>query len=164
VNLPGKEPAAMATTTAQAPLGLFDTESLIGWEDLAIRDTVSHFVENRIKPEVADWFESASIPVRDLAKDLGSLGVLGMHLQGYGWAGTSATACRRGKGTDRRRDPRVRRPHQRTRVLRPGNHEEDVAARLGDQRTRARRRPPAGLRPHLRESQRVLNSLHDGSR
>jgi glutaryl-CoA dehydrogenase len=82
----------MATTTAQAPLGLFDTESLIDWEDLAIRDTVRRFVESRIKPEVADWYESASIPVRDLAKDLGSLGVLGMHLQGYGCAGASATA------------------------------------------------------------------------
>jgi glutaryl-CoA dehydrogenase len=76
----------------QTPFGLFAVDSLIDDEDRAIRDTVRHYVEDRIKPELADWYESASIPVRDLARELGSLGVLGMHLDGYGCAGTSATA------------------------------------------------------------------------
>src|SRR3954449_12726130 len=79
-------------TSPQTPLALFDTESLVGDEDRAIRDTVRRFVEDKVKPELAGWYESASIPVRDLAKELGSLGVLGMHLDGYGCAGTSATA------------------------------------------------------------------------
>ncbi|MEP6814451.1 MAG: acyl-CoA dehydrogenase family protein [Marmoricola sp.] len=78
--------------TPQTPLGLFGTDALIGEEDLAMRDTVRRFVEDRIKPELAEWYESASIPARDLAKELGALGVLGMHLEGYGCAGTSATA------------------------------------------------------------------------
>ncbi len=82
----------MATATPQSPLGLFGTDALVDSEDLAIRDTVRRFVEDRIKPELADWYESGSIPARDLAKELGSLGVLGMHLEGYGCAGTSATA------------------------------------------------------------------------
>ncbi len=82
----------MPAKSPQSPLGLFGTDALIGEEDLAIRDTVRRFVEDRIKPELADWYESGSIPARDLAKELGSLGVLGMHLEGYGCAGTTATA------------------------------------------------------------------------
>jgi glutaryl-CoA dehydrogenase len=82
----------MAHAKPQTPLGLFDTDGLIAEEDLAIRDTVRRFVEDRIKPHLADWYESASIPARDLAKELGSLGVLGMHLEGYGCAGTTSTA------------------------------------------------------------------------
>ncbi len=82
----------MATPTPQTPLGLFGTDALIAEEDLAIRDTVRRFVEDRIKPQLADWYETGSIPARDLAKELGGLGVLGMHLDGYGCAGTSATA------------------------------------------------------------------------
>jgi glutaryl-CoA dehydrogenase len=79
-------------TAPQTPLALFDTESLVGEEEGAIRDTVRRFVEDKVKPELAQWYESASLPARDLAKELGSLGVLGMHLEGYGCAGTSATA------------------------------------------------------------------------
>ena len=76
----------------QSPLGLFGTDALVGEEELAIRDTVARFVERRVRPEVAGWYEAAALPVRELAKELGSLGVLGMHLEGYGCAGTSATA------------------------------------------------------------------------
>src|SRR4051812_36651376 len=76
----------------QTPLGLFGTDALVDGEDLAIRDTVRRFVQDNIKPDVADWFETGSMPARELAKELGALGVLGMHLEGYGCAGTSATA------------------------------------------------------------------------
>ncbi|HSJ21367.1 MAG TPA: acyl-CoA dehydrogenase family protein [Nocardioidaceae bacterium] len=82
----------MAPPTPQSPLGLFGTDALVDEESLAMRDAVRRFVEDRIRPEVADWYETGSIPARDLAKELGSLGVLGMHLEGYGCAGTSATA------------------------------------------------------------------------
>jgi glutaryl-CoA dehydrogenase len=80
---------AMATTS---PLGLFAVDDLIPDEDRAMRDTVRRFVNDRIRPEIADWYEAAQIPARELAKELGSLGLLGMHLEGYGCAGTSATA------------------------------------------------------------------------
>ncbi|GAA3115617.1 hypothetical protein GCM10020001_038810 [Nonomuraea salmonea] len=63
-----------------------------------IRDTVRSFVADRVLPHVGDWFEEAVFPARELAPELGSLGLLGMHLQGYGCAGTDATsygvACR----------------------------------------------------------------------
>jgi glutaryl-CoA dehydrogenase len=76
----------------QTPLGLFGTDALVDEESLAIRDTVRRFVDDRVRPEIADWYESGRIPARELAKELGSLGVLGMHLTGYDCAGTSATA------------------------------------------------------------------------
>ncbi len=86
------EESTLSSKTPQSPLGLFGTDALVGEEELAIRDTVARFVEQRVRPEVAGWYEAAALPVRDLAKELGSLGVLGMHLEGYGCAGTSATA------------------------------------------------------------------------
>lgn len=82
----------MVTGTPQSPLGLLDVDRLIDDEDRMIRDTVRRFVADRLRPEIAAWYEAGSLPARDLAKELGALGVLGMHLQGYGCAGTSATA------------------------------------------------------------------------
>jgi glutaryl-CoA dehydrogenase len=76
----------------QTPLGLFGTDALIDDDDRAIRDTVRRFVDDRLRPHLAEWYESAQIPARELARELGALGLLGMHLEGYGCAGTSATA------------------------------------------------------------------------
>ena len=76
----------------QTPLALFGTDGLIGEEDRAIRDTVRKHVEEKLKPHIAEWYESGQVPARELTQELGSLGVLGMHLEGYGCAGTSATA------------------------------------------------------------------------
>ena len=82
----------MATARTQTPLELFGTEGIVDDEDRAIADTVRRFLEDRVRPELAGWYEAGKVPVRDLAKQLGGLGVLGMHLHGYGCAGTSATA------------------------------------------------------------------------
>lgn len=76
----------------QRPLQLFALEGLLTEEERAIRDVVRTFVDEHIKPEVADWFEAGTIPARDLAKQFGALGVLGMHLEGYGCAGTNAVS------------------------------------------------------------------------
>jgi glutaryl-CoA dehydrogenase len=78
--------------TPQTPLGLFGTDTLVSEEDLAIRDTVRAFVDDKVRHSLAQWYESGTIPARELAQSLGSLGVLGMHLDGYGCAGTTATA------------------------------------------------------------------------
>jgi glutaryl-CoA dehydrogenase len=66
-------------------------DSLLSDEERAIRDVVRAFVNDRVVPVVGDWFEAGTIP-RELAGELGALGVLGMHLDGYGCAGASATA------------------------------------------------------------------------
>jgi glutaryl-CoA dehydrogenase len=61
-------------------------------EDRMIRDTVRGFAASRVEPHVADWFERGTFPVRELAPELGKLGLLGMHLTGYGCAGAGAVA------------------------------------------------------------------------
>ena len=76
----------------QHPFAILDLDSLLDDEEKAIRDVVRQYVDDRIKPEVADWFEAGTIPAKELAKEMGELGLLGMHLEGYGCAGTSATA------------------------------------------------------------------------
>jgi glutaryl-CoA dehydrogenase len=74
------------------PLDLIAADSLLDEEELAIRDTVRQFGVDRLQPHIAEWFEAGTLPARDLARELGSLGVLGMHLEGYGCSGTSAVA------------------------------------------------------------------------
>ena len=76
----------------RSPLGLLDTDSLLDDEDRAIQQTVRAYVDDRIRPHVAEWYEDGSAPVRDIARELGAIGALGMHLEGYGCAGTSTTA------------------------------------------------------------------------
>ncbi len=60
-------------------------------EERLIRDTVRAFAGDRVLPHVADWFEEGTLP-RDIMPELGKLGVLGMHLAGYGCAGAGAIA------------------------------------------------------------------------
>jgi glutaryl-CoA dehydrogenase len=88
-----------ATTTARSssapatnPLELLDFNSILDEDERSIRDTVRRFSDERLRPHVAEWFSDGQLPARDLATELGTLGVLGMHLDGYGCAGTSATA------------------------------------------------------------------------
>ncbi|MGB7238091.1 MAG: acyl-CoA dehydrogenase family protein [Rhodococcus sp. (in: high G+C Gram-positive bacteria)] len=71
---------------------LFSLDTLLDTEEKEIRDTVRKLGNERIRPHLADWFEEGTVPARELAKELGALGLLGMHLEGYGCAGTSATA------------------------------------------------------------------------
>jgi glutaryl-CoA dehydrogenase len=80
------------TAAPQTPTELFSIDHLLSEEERAIREVVRDYVDTRIRPEIADWFESGEIPARELARELGSLGVLGMHLDGYGCQGTSAVA------------------------------------------------------------------------
>ncbi|TRW81205.1 acyl-CoA dehydrogenase [Mycolicibacterium sp. 018/SC-01/001] len=82
-------PAAKKTTST--PLELFDIARLLDDEEREIAATVRSFVDKTLRPEVENWFESATLP-RELAREFGSLGLLGMHLQGYGCAGTNAVS------------------------------------------------------------------------
>lgn len=60
-------------------------------DDRTIGETVRAYANKELAPHVAQWYEQGTIP-SDIARGLGDLGVLGMHLEGYGCAGTSATA------------------------------------------------------------------------
>jgi glutaryl-CoA dehydrogenase len=73
------------------PKDFLSVDTALSDEERDIRDTVRAFVQDRVVPEVGTWFEEGRLP-RELVAELGKLGVLGMHLDGYGCAGTSATA------------------------------------------------------------------------
>jgi glutaryl-CoA dehydrogenase len=66
-------------------------DDLLSDEERAIRDTVRDFARSELAPHIAEWYDEGTLP-DDLASSLGKLGLLGMHLDGYGCAGTSATA------------------------------------------------------------------------
>ena len=77
--------------TAQSVTELIALDDLLDADEREIRDTVRRFGEEKLRPHVAGWFEDAKLPVRELAGQLGELGLFGMHLTGYGCAGLSAT-------------------------------------------------------------------------
>jgi len=79
-------------TAGQHPLSLFAIDSILDEEEKAIRNTVRRFCQERVRPHIAGWYESATIPLRELARELGDMGLLGMHLVGYGCAGATATS------------------------------------------------------------------------
>lgn len=72
-----------------AAIDYLNLDSQFSAEELALRDRVRAFVDARIRPNIAAWYEAAHFP-RELAGDLGELEVLGMHLDGYGCPGRSA--------------------------------------------------------------------------
>lgn len=68
-----------------------DVAGLLSDEERLVRETVRAYVRDRVLPFVAEWFEEGRLP-RELGRELGRLGLLGMHLDGYGCPGASAVA------------------------------------------------------------------------
>jgi len=81
----------MTATAAASVLDFLEADEGLEHEELMIRDTVRSFVRDELLPHVPEWFAEGILP-RDVATRLGELGLLGMHLRGYGCAGASATA------------------------------------------------------------------------
>jgi glutaryl-CoA dehydrogenase len=79
----------MAGVTA---LDLLGVEPGLSGEEREIRDVVRRLVDERVRPHIRQWFEDGAAPVRDLMVEFGRLGLLGMHLSGYGCTGASAVA------------------------------------------------------------------------
>jgi len=71
------------------PRDFLEIDALLSDEERLLRDTVRSFVADKILPDIAEWFEEGVFPI-GLAKEMGALGLLGMHLDGYGCSGTSA--------------------------------------------------------------------------
>jgi glutaryl-CoA dehydrogenase len=90
-----------STTPAGSDLLRIDDE--LTEEERLVRDTARAFARDRILPHVADWFEAGTLP-REIAPEIGKLGLLGMHLTGYGCAGMGAVAygvaCREMEAAD----------------------------------------------------------------
>jgi glutaryl-CoA dehydrogenase len=79
------------TAAAISPHDFLRIDALLSDEERMIRDTVRSYVREQLLPQVPEWFERGILP-RETARGLGSLGLLGMHLEGYGCAGASAVA------------------------------------------------------------------------
>ena len=77
--------------TGTGPLELLGVDSLLTDDERDVQAAVRDFVRDRVKPYVADWFERGEIDL-GLFKETGALGLLGMHLEGYGCAGTNAVS------------------------------------------------------------------------
>jgi glutaryl-CoA dehydrogenase len=73
------------------PVDFIDLSGQLSSEERLVRDTVRSYVRERVLPDVAEWFEEGTLP-RTLGPELGRLGLLGMHLQGYGCSGASAVS------------------------------------------------------------------------
>ncbi|MFI7587725.1 acyl-CoA dehydrogenase family protein [Spongisporangium articulatum] len=97
----------MTTPSAQpsfTPDSLLALDSVLTEEERATAASVRGMLADVVRPHVARWYLDGTLPARDLAKTFGDLGLLGMHLEGYGCAGTSATmygvACRELEAAD----------------------------------------------------------------
>lgn len=73
------------------PLDLFGIDALLSDEERDIQATVRRLVDEQLRPQLPEWFESGTLP-KEIARELGGLGLFGMHLQGYGCAGTNAVS------------------------------------------------------------------------
>jgi glutaryl-CoA dehydrogenase len=73
------------------PLDVLDVEALLTDDERAVRDEVRAFVRDHVLDEIEEWYARGIFP-RHLVRDLGTLGVLGMHLDGYGCAGRNAVS------------------------------------------------------------------------
>jgi glutaryl-CoA dehydrogenase len=84
--------ATTETAAAISPHDFLRIDALLGDEERMIRDTVRSYVREQLLPQLPEWFERGTLPSRETAQGLGSLGLLGMHLEGYGCAGASGVA------------------------------------------------------------------------
>jgi len=91
------------STTTPDPRDFLALDSLLTDVERDVRDTVRNYAQQELAPHVTDWFERGTLP-REIAKGLGRLGLLGMHLEGYGCAGLNAVsygvACRELEAVD----------------------------------------------------------------
>ncbi|MBD2899578.1 Acyl-CoA dehydrogenase, short-chain specific [Actinomadura sp. RB99] len=74
------------------PTALFGIDGLLSEEEREIRATVRKLCDKELRPHLPEWFDKGGIPARELARQFGSIGVLGMHLEGYGCAGMGAVS------------------------------------------------------------------------
>jgi glutaryl-CoA dehydrogenase len=96
----------MPTHAAGQPghdVDLLRIDQQLSSDEVLVRDTVRAFAAERVMPHISDWFEAGTLP-RELAPELGKLGLLGMHLTGYGCAGMGpvayGVACRELEAAD----------------------------------------------------------------
>ena len=97
-------PSGSQAAPSVSPDHLLAVDALLTEDERATATTVRAVLDDHVRPQVGGWYLDGSLPARDLAKLFGDLGLLGMHLQGYGCAGTTAgmygVACRELEAVD----------------------------------------------------------------
>jgi len=97
-------PSGSQAAPSVSPDHLLAVDALLTEDERATATTVRAVLDDHVRPQVGRWYLDGSLPARDLAKLFGDLGLLGMHLQGYGCAGTTAgmygVACRELEAVD----------------------------------------------------------------
>src|SRR4051812_31806581 len=88
---PSPWPRRGVEMTGVRPLDLLEVDHLLSDDERDIQRAVREFVDHRVRPNVASWYEHAA-PDLGVLREAGSLGLLGMHLEGYGCAGTNAVS------------------------------------------------------------------------
>lgn len=81
---------ATGSTARFDPTDPLSLDTLLSDDEIALRDTVAKFCADHVTPHIAEWFEIGDLPARELAREFGKLGLLGMHLRGYGCGDSSA--------------------------------------------------------------------------
>src|SRR5215210_6879693 len=79
----------MGTFGDQEAGDFLNIDAHLSEEEMGVRETVRSFVQDRIKPNIEGWYDRAIFP-KELVPEFAELGLLGMHLSGYGCAGKSA--------------------------------------------------------------------------
>ena len=98
-----ERPASLGQSS-RSPLDLIDLDAQLTDDEKAVRASVRTLCDRRLEPHIMEWYESGDLPARELAKEFGTAGLLGMHLEGYGCAGMSSVdyglACLELEATD----------------------------------------------------------------
>src|SRR5450755_1245946 len=97
-------PSSPQSRPVATPDQLLALDQLLTEDERVTATTVRGMLDDHVRPNVGRWFMDGTLPARDLAKLFGDLGLLGMHLKGYGCAGTTASmygvACRELEAVD----------------------------------------------------------------
>jgi glutaryl-CoA dehydrogenase len=97
-------PSQHRTHPSRTPDQLLALDQLLTEDERITASTVRAMLEDHVRPHVGRWYLDGTLPARELAKLFGDLGLLGMHLHGYGCAGTTASmygvACRELEAAD----------------------------------------------------------------
>ena len=77
------------SSTRPDAIDFLNIDAHLSDEEKGVREMVRSYVHQRIKPNIKEWYDEAVFP-EGIVPEFADLGLLGMHLSGYGCAGKSA--------------------------------------------------------------------------
>ncbi|WP_426716149.1 acyl-CoA dehydrogenase family protein [Corynebacterium auriscanis] len=80
----------LSNTSNPNTLDLVAFDSLLSSSEISTRNAVADFGNRHLRPRIGEWFDTGQLPIKEISLSFGDLGILGMHLEGYGCPGGSA--------------------------------------------------------------------------